>query len=203
MNAIYMQQYLQQLQMMNFAKNIKSQKEESENESVAAETEVKTEVKMEYKAPHLSFGIDAILSDSFGKSTENCGSAGDSAGSSRSSSPTTTTATGLPESYLEMYSSALTPYAGHKIAPMVQASKPKKTSNSRARTIFSDEQLEKLEDKFQQNQYLIGDDRIKLAATLGLNVKQVKIWFQNRRIKHRRATNSRSVDAESNISDSD
>ena len=69
---------------------------------------------------------------------------------------------------------------------------PKTTAKNvnRARTIFSDEQLDELERTFAANQYLIGEERVRLAAKLDLNVKQVKIWFQNRRIKHRRSVNA-------------
>ena len=70
-----------------------------------------------------------------------------------------------------------------------QTQQPPKTvtsTNSRARTVFTEEQLDELENAFARNQYVIGDERIQLAERLGLGVKQVKIWFQNRRIKHRR-----------------
>ena len=62
-----------------------------------------------------------------------------------------------------------------------------KVSQSRGRTIFTEEQLEELEIAFARNQYVIGNERVELANSLGLGVKQVKIWFQNRRIKHRRS----------------
>uniref|UniRef100_T1IV45 Homeobox domain-containing protein n=1 Tax=Strigamia maritima TaxID=126957 RepID=T1IV45_STRMM len=56
----------------------------------------------------------------------------------------------------------------------------------RSRTTFSTEQLNHLEDEFQRNQYLAGRDRSQLADKLGLSETQIKVWFQNRRTKHKR-----------------
>ncbi|XP_073442907.1 homeobox protein not2-like [Dendrobates tinctorius] len=56
----------------------------------------------------------------------------------------------------------------------------------RFRTIFSPEQLERLEKEFLKQQYMVGTERVDLAATLGLTETQVKVWFQNRRIKWRK-----------------
>ena len=59
-------------------------------------------------------------------------------------------------------------------------------SNKRIRTIFTPEQLEKLEEEFMRQQYMVGSERSYLATTLNLTESQVKIWFQNRRIKWRK-----------------
>lgn len=56
----------------------------------------------------------------------------------------------------------------------------------RNRTIFTADQLERLEKEFDRQQYIVGTQRFYLAADLGLNETQVKVWFQNRRIKWRR-----------------
>ena len=58
--------------------------------------------------------------------------------------------------------------------------------SKRKRTIFTADQLERLEKEFDRQQYIVGTQRFYLAADLGLNETQVKIWFQNRRIKWRR-----------------
>ncbi|XP_019470719.1 homeobox protein not2 [Meleagris gallopavo] len=56
----------------------------------------------------------------------------------------------------------------------------------RVRTVFKPEQLERLEQEFLKQQYMVGTERVDLAATLRLTETQVKVWFQNRRIKWRK-----------------
>ncbi|XP_017651983.1 homeobox protein DBX2 [Nannospalax galili] len=64
-------------------------------------------------------------------------------------------------------------------------------SNSKARrgilrrAVFSEEQRKALEKMFQKQKYISKTDRRKLAVSLGLKESQVKIWFQNRRMKWR------------------
>uniref|UniRef100_A0AC35U6E4 Homeobox domain-containing protein n=1 Tax=Rhabditophanes sp. KR3021 TaxID=114890 RepID=A0AC35U6E4_9BILA len=56
----------------------------------------------------------------------------------------------------------------------------------RPRTTFSTYQLKTLEIEFDKNPYLVGTDRIFLAKKLNLTETQVKVWYQNRRIKCKR-----------------
>ncbi|VDM24353.1 unnamed protein product [Toxocara canis] len=58
--------------------------------------------------------------------------------------------------------------------------------NKRIRTAFSPQQLVQLEKAFEQNHYVIGNERKELASRLSLTETQVKVWFQNRRTKHKR-----------------
>ena len=51
----------------------------------------------------------------------------------------------------------------------------------KARTAFSDGQLQLLEATFEQHKYLSVEERGSLAKRLGLSDTQVKTWFQNRR----------------------
>ncbi|XP_041654040.1 empty spiracles homeobox 3 [Cheilinus undulatus] len=56
----------------------------------------------------------------------------------------------------------------------------------RIRTAFSPSQLLRLERAFEKNHYVVGAERKQLASGLCLTETQVKVWFQNRRTKHKR-----------------
>ncbi|XP_071487295.1 uncharacterized protein [Diadema antillarum] len=69
------------------------------------------------------------------------------------------------------------------------ASAGSKTKKPRkARTAFTDHQLNTLERSFERQKYLSVQDRMELAASLNLTDTQVKTWYQNRRTKWKRQT---------------
>ncbi|KAK2582482.1 hypothetical protein KPH14_004786 [Odynerus spinipes] len=73
--------------------------------------------------------------------------------------------------------------------PSSTLSNPTETNTRRkrswSRAVFSSLQRKGLERRFSLQKYITKPDRRQLAATLGLTDAQVKVWFQNRRMKWR------------------
>ncbi|KAG8188989.1 hypothetical protein JTE90_010077 [Oedothorax gibbosus] len=69
--------------------------------------------------------------------------------------------------------------------PWATAARGKPRRGMMRRAVFSDAQRQGLEKRFQVQKYISKPDRKKLAEKLGLKDSQVKIWFQNRRMKWR------------------
>ncbi|XP_064167242.1 homeobox protein engrailed-1a isoform X1 [Anguilla rostrata] len=73
--------------------------------------------------------------------------------------------------------------------PRTRKLKKKKNEkeDKRPRTAFTAEQLQRLKAEFQANRYITEQRRQSLAQELNLNESQIKIWFQNKRAKIKKA----------------
>ncbi|XP_026471863.1 homeobox protein E60-like [Ctenocephalides felis] len=66
------------------------------------------------------------------------------------------------------------------------------SDEKRPRTAFSGTQLARLKHEFAENRYLTERRRQQLSAELGLNEAQIKIWFQNKRAKIKKASGQKN-----------
>ncbi|XP_022050249.1 homeobox protein Hox-B3a [Acanthochromis polyacanthus] len=75
---------------------------------------------------------------------------------------------------------------GRRMADCAEKCPSSSPASKRTRTAYTSAQLVELEKEFHFSRYLCRPRRVEMASLLNLHERQIKIWFQNRRMKQKK-----------------
>ncbi|XP_044760930.1 homeobox protein DLX-3-like [Coccinella septempunctata] len=79
-------------------------------------------------------------------------------------------------------------------APVLHSQISPKKSTKKTRTIYTSHQLAELEKEFQASRYYTNRlKRSQMAEALNLSERQIKVWFQNRRMKCKKELKAKNI----------
>ncbi|XP_030016992.1 homeobox protein engrailed-2b-like [Sphaeramia orbicularis] len=155
-----------------------------EEDGVSDDTEVSDD-----QHPDTEAGRDELMSEDVAAKGGRGGSGDRCLSSQASAAPAAKSMLWPAWVYCTRYSDR--PSSGPRSRKPKKAPTPSK-EDKRPRTAFTAEQLHRLKTEFQNNRYLTEQRRQTLARDLGLNESQIKIWFQNKRAKIKKASGNKN-----------
>lgn len=78
---------------------------------------------------------------------------------------------------------------------LIAANQGNGTEQKRTRQTYSRSQIFQLEAEYHSNKYLTKRQRMDVAEKINLTERQVKIWFQNRRMKEKKGNNTSPINS--------
>ncbi|KAL4712193.1 hypothetical protein ACJJTC_011054 [Scirpophaga incertulas] len=183
---------------LNKRKSLKARQFEAKTVPPKEAIPLQTKPEAEARVPEVKPGEKGVAID-LSKGDDSSSNAGSTTSTTVGEGPMVWPAWVYCTRYSDRPSSGRSKYGSGSRDSRPRTRRPKKppgdgapTDEKRPRTAFSGPQLARLKHEFAENRYLTERRRQALAAELGLAEAQIKIWFQNKRAKIKKASGQRN-----------